>query len=309
MPDIVAPHIVSLGEPMIEFNEQPDGRYLQGFGGDTSNAIIAAARLGANTRYLTLLGQDRFGDAFMDLWQREGVDTSFVRRHATAPTAVYFVNHGPNGHEFTYLRRGSAASCMTFTDFPAAAFAGAKFLHVSAVSQAISYTARDTVGQAVEFASQARAKLSYDTNLRLRLWPLEEARAAIHATAHRAHVLKTSIDDAQILLGIANPEAVAGHYLGLGAEIVVVTLGADGALIATPERRERIAPHKVQSVDATGAGDAFAGALLASLARGLDPFQAGRFANAAAALATTGYGAVAPLPNQAAVETILHNTK
>ena len=299
------PDIVALGEPMIEFNQEPDGRYLQGFGGDTSNATIAAARLGASTRYLTLLGQDRFGDALMELWQREGVDTAFVCRHATAPTAVYFVNHGARGHEFTYLRRGSAASCMSFTDFPQAAFAGAKFLHVSAISQAISYAARDAVGQAVEFASQAGAALSYDTNLRLRLWPLEEARAAIHATAHRAHVLKTSIDDAQTLLGPLPPDAIADHYLALGAAIVVVTMGGDGALVATPDRRETIAPHKVVFVEATGAGDAFAGALLASLARGLDPFDAGRFANAAAALATTGYGAVAPLPTRDRVERFL----
>jgi 2-dehydro-3-deoxygluconokinase len=305
MPDIVAPDIVALGEAMIEFNEQPDGRYVQGFGGDTSNAIIAAARLGASTRYLTLLGQDRFGDQLMDLWTREKVDTTFIGRHASAPTAVYFVNHGPKGHEFTYLRRGSAASRMSFTDFPPAAFAGAKFLHVSAVSQAISYSARDAVGQAVEFASQTGAMLCYDTNLRLRLWRLEEARDAIHATAHRAQVLKTSIEDATTLLGLVDPEAVASHYLDLGAAIAVVTLGPDGALVATPERRERIAPHKVKFVDATGAGDAFAGALLASLLRGFDPFAATRFANVAAAIATTGYGAVAPLPTREQVEQLL----
>ncbi len=299
------PDIVALGEPMVEFNQEPDGRYREGFGGDTSNAIIAAARLGASTRYLTLLGQDRFGDAFMDLWRREGVDASFVRRHASAPTAVYFVNHGPDGHTFTYLRRSSAAGHMSFTDFPAAAFSGAKYLHVSAISQAISYSARDAVGQAVEHAQRAGAVLSYDTNLRLRLWPIEEARAAIHATAHRAQVLKTSIDDAQTLLGDLSPEAVADHYLTLGAEIVVVTLGSEGALVATPATRKRVAPHKVPSVDATGAGDAFAGALLASLARGLDAFEAARFANAAAALATTGYGAVAPLPSREAVEALL----
>jgi 2-dehydro-3-deoxygluconokinase len=299
------PDIVALGEPMVEFNEQPDGRYLQGFGGDTSNAIIAAARLGASTRYLTLLGKDRFGDDLMALWQRDGVETSFIKRHASAPTAVYFVNHTAAGHTFSYLRAGSAASHMAWTDFAATAFSGAKLLHISAVSQAISYSARDMVGQAVELAQQAGAYVSYDTNLRLQLWSLEDARSAIHATAHRAHILKTSIEDATSLIGLTAPEAVADHYLELGANIVVVTLGADGALVATPEERERLAPHKVAAVDATGAGDAFAGAMLASLARGLDPFAAARFANAAAALATTGYGAVAPLPTHEEVERLL----
>lgn len=69
--------VVALGEAMVEFNQTRPGEphYLQGFGGDTSNAVIAAARAGARTAYLTRLGQDTFGDALMALWQREGVDT------------------------------------------------------------------------------------------------------------------------------------------------------------------------------------------------------------------------------------------
>ena len=299
------PDIVALGEPMIEFNEEPDGRYLQGFGGDTSNAAIAAARLGGSTRYLTLLGQDRFGDALMALWRHEAVDTSFIGRHPTAPTAVYFVNHSAAGHSFTYLRAGSAASCMTPTDVPEAAIRDARFLHVSAVSQAISQSARETVGHSIDAAGRQGCLLSYDTNLRLRLWPLEVARPAIEATAKRAHILKTSIDDAQTLTGLSAADAVADLYLGYGAKIVVVTLGSGGALVATAEDRKRLGAHKVECVDATGAGDAFAGALLAFLVHGLGPFEAAHLANAAAALATTGYGAVAPLPDRASVERLL----
>ena len=301
--------IVALGEPMIEFNEEPDGRYVQGFGGDTSNAAIAAARLGARVRYLTMLGTDRFGDAFRQLWQREGVDTSFVGRHPTAPTAAYVVNHtAAGGHAFTYLRAGSAASRMTPIDFPSAAFSHARYLHISAVSQAISLSARETVAGAITLGQAAGAALSYDTNLRLRLWPLDEARTVIAATARQADVLKTSIEDATTLTGLATHDAIADHYLGLGCPLVVVTLGAAGALVAAPDRRQCLTPHSVDTVDATGAGDCFSGAMLTGLARGLDPFAAGRFANAAAALATTGYGAVAPLPRRTDVEALLNRS-
>ena len=297
--------VIALGEPMIEFNEEPDGRYRQGFGGDTSNAAIAAARLGARTGYVTMIGQDRFGEALMQLWQREGVDTGCVGRHATAPTAVYFVNHSANGHAFTYLRAGSAASCMTPSDFPEAAFQDTQFLHISAVSQAISPKASETVAKALGAARAKSVRVCYDTNLRLRLWTLEAARLLIAKTAVEASILKTSIEDARLLTGLTAPDFVAEHYLALGAALVVVTLGADGVLVATPERRQTLGAHKVAAVDATGAGDAFAGALLAELALGRDPFAAARFANAAAALATTGYGAVAPLPRRADVETLL----
>src|SRR5688572_22393384 len=141
----ISPAIVSIGEPLIEFNrpKEGDGRtWLQGFGGDSQNVAIAAARQGAPAGYLTSVGQDWMGDAFFDLWKSEGVDASHVTRHPTAPTGVSFVTHGPTGHKFDYLRKNSAASLMTPADVPEDYIAGARFLHVSAIGQAISAGAR-----------------------------------------------------------------------------------------------------------------------------------------------------------------------
>ncbi len=76
--------LVCVGEPMLEFNQQPtaeDGsrRYLEGFGGDTSNAAVAAARAGARVAYLTAIGRDPAGERFLELWREEGIDVSAVR--------------------------------------------------------------------------------------------------------------------------------------------------------------------------------------------------------------------------------------
>src|SRR5262245_51612997 len=104
--------LICLGEAMVEFNQdrdQPD-RYLAGFGGDTSNCAIAAARVGARSGYVTQIGDDVFGAQLQSLWQQEGVDVAGVRVLAGADTGVYFVTHGPQGHAFTYRRAGSAAS-------------------------------------------------------------------------------------------------------------------------------------------------------------------------------------------------------
>ena len=136
-----APSIVCLGEPLIEFNRPREGdglTWLQGFGGDSQNVAIAAARQGASAGYVTSLGQDWMGDAFLDLWKAEGVDASKVSRHPTAPTGVSFVTHTEAGHKFDYLRKNSAASLMQPEDLPLDYIAGARFLHVSAISQAIS---------------------------------------------------------------------------------------------------------------------------------------------------------------------------
>ncbi|MBX9945032.1 MAG: sugar kinase [Reyranella sp.] len=298
------PAIVCLGEPMIEFNRprHGDGRtWLQGFGGDTSNAAIAAARQGASVGYLTSLGRDWMGDAFLDLWKAEGVDASRVARHPTAPTGVYFVTHGESGHTFDFLRKNSAASLMAPDDLARDYIAGARLLHLSAISQAISASARAACDAAIEVARAAGVRVSYDSNLRLRLWGLDSARAAIDATFARCDIALPSLDDSRQLTGLQSAEAIADFYLGLGPTIVALKMGADGVLVATPQRRIRVAPLRVEAVDATGAGDTFDGAFLARLLAGDDAETAARYANAAAALSTTGYGAVAPIPRQADV--------
>ena len=182
------PDLLCMGEPMLELNQRrrqpnsPGGEvlYLQGHGGDTSNAAIAAARNGAGVGYVTAVGRDAPGDSFLALWAREGVDSSTVARSESAPTGLYVVSHGEDGHRFTYYRAGSAASRMEPADVPEDAIRGARMLHVSGVSQAISSSACDAVFRAIEVAKAAGVGVSYDTNLRLSLWPKARATAVIH---------------------------------------------------------------------------------------------------------------------------------
>ncbi len=145
---------------------------------------------------------------------------------------------------------------------------------------------------------KAGVAISYDTNFRPKLWSADKARRAVERTAAHAAILKTSMEDAAALLQLRDPEATARHFIALGSKTVIVTLGGDGVLVAAAARSAMIPGFRVDAVDATGAGDAFTGALLAELARGEELFAACRFANAAAALSTLGYGAIAPLPRR-----------
>jgi 2-dehydro-3-deoxygluconokinase len=294
------PDIIAIGEALFELNQADDGApFLPGYGGDTSNAMIAAARSGASTGYFTAVGADRFGRALVELWAAEGVDASRVIVNGGAHTGIYFVTHGPEGHEFSYLRAGSAASRITETDIPADYIGAARLLHASGISQAISSSAADAVFAALDIARRRKVLTAYDTNLRLKLWPLARARAIIHEAMKGVDIALPGLDDARQLTGLEQPDAIVDFYLKLGASVVALTLGKEGALVATPERRERVASIPVEAVDATGAGDAFDGAFLAEYLRAGDPFAAARFANAAAALSTRGYGAVPPLPTRA----------
>ncbi len=301
--------ILCLGEPMLEFNQQPDGTYLPGHGGDTSNCAVAAARQGARVGYVTHIGADTFGNSFMELWSREGISTETVTQVSDAHTGVYFVTHGDAGHEFSYFRAGSASSRMGPEDLPTTALQLAGILHVSGISQAISDTAADAVFAAIDVVRKAGGTVSYDTNLRLKLWPLARARAVIHAAMAQCDIALPGLEDATQLTGLSDPDAIADFYLELGAGIVALTLGPDGTLVATPGERRRVSGKRVDAVDATAAGDTFDGAFLARIAAGDDPFEAAHYANAAAALSTQGYGAVAPMPHKAAVEAFLAEGK
>lgn len=303
------PDLLCLGEPMLELNRQPpdaEGRalYLEGFGGDTSNAAIAAARQGASTGYISAVGEDAAGRALRALWTAEGVDHATVLADPAAPTGLYLVTHDEAGHHFAFFRSGSAASLLGPDRLPEAAIAAARILHLSGISQAISTAACDAGFRAIAVARAAGVRVSYDTNLRQRLWPAPRAAAVIHAAIAQADIALPSLEDATALTGLTKPDAVADFYLRL-CPLVLVKCGREGVLVATPGRRETLPGHAVNAVDATGAGDTFAGAFLARTLAGDDPFLAARYANAAAALATTGYGAVAPIPREAAVRALL----
>jgi 2-dehydro-3-deoxygluconokinase len=301
------PSIVALGEPMIEFNQTRPGEasYRQGFGGDTTNFAIAAARQGVSAGYLTRLGDDEFGKLFMRLWKDEGVDTRGVQMDSGAHTAVYFVSHGEAGHSFSYLRAGSAASRMTPSDFSPDLITNARYLHVSGISQAISASACDTVFSAIEQARNARVAVSYDPNLRLKLWPLTRARAIIRATVSLCDYFLPSIDDARVFSGCEHEDAILDWCFEAGAKNVLLKLGKDGVIVATASHRTRVPGFNVKAIDATGAGDCFGGTLVARLAEGDELLAAARYANAAAALTTTDYGAIAPIPHAQQVLALL----
>ncbi len=298
------PDIVMLGEPLIELNhiDSTSSSYIQGFGGDISNAAIAAARQGARVGLVSSVGADRFGELLFDLWNREHVDTREVARDSQASTGLYFITHTPQGHVFSYLRAGSAASRLGPDNLPLEYIAGARWLHVSGVSQAISSSACDAVFAAIAAAQAAGVQVSYDSNLRLKLWPLDRARITLRATAAMADLFLPSFEDIAVLGGAADAEQAMAWCLHAGARTVVLKLGSEGVMVHDDGQHYRVPPHRVDAIDATGAGDCFAGALLAELCNGASLRDAVVYANAAAALTTTGFGAVAPIPTRRRVE-------
>ena len=194
--------LLCMGEPMLEFNQlplQPDGarHYLEGHGGDTSNAAVAAARHGApdgiKVGMITALGHDMPGDSFMALWAREEIDTSTVTRTDRYLTGVYFVTHDEAGHHFLHYRANSAAAMFGPEDVPVRAIGRARMLYLSGISQGISTTACDaTLGR-----DRRRAPAWGESRLRHQLSPsavATGARRGGHARDDRDRRLRVAGD-------------------------------------------------------------------------------------------------------------------
>src|SRR2546423_4976517 len=147
-----------------------------------------------------------------------------------APAGVYFVPHGGRGHAFSYLRPGSAASRLSPAELPVDVIRHARVLHVSGISQAISSCACDAVFAAMKIARDAGVNVSYDTNLRLSLWPLARARATIIASLACCDWCLPSLDDIRELFGSSDADGLIDRCHAAGAPVAVLQRGPQGCV-------------------------------------------------------------------------------
>ena len=267
--------------------------------GDTSNFAVAVARLGGEVGYLCRLGDDEFGSSFLELWHREGVDASRVVIEENSFTAVYFISIINDGqHDFTYYRSNSAASRYTPSDLEEDYLKGAKILHSSGISLAVSQSLREAVFEAAEICKGNGGMFSFDPNVRLKLWPIHTARAITEIAFRKADIALPSMEDMKILYNIKDPIEAAEKISDLGVKIVVVKLGGEGCYVYTKDESFHVPGFEVDVLDTTGSGDAFDGAFIVGLLEGRSLRETAVFANGAGALTATGYGAVEPIPKK-----------
>ena len=284
-------------------------RFRSGWGGDTANFVLAAARLGGDCGYVTRVGQDAFGAAFVAMLETHGVDVAQVKVDADHHTGLYFVTYTEDRkHRFDYVRRGSAASHLASADIDPGYVAGARVLHASGISQAISRSCADAVRVAMELAQKVGTTVSYDANVRPALGDRDTLRHNFEAAVALADIVFVSEEDSTYLYGGTPLEAVLDRIVGERPRLAVAKLGADGCLIKSDTGEHRHIPAwRVDAVDATGAGDAFSAGFVLSLLRDAELAEAGRYANAVGALTASGVGAIAPQPSHAEVMTLMRN--
>lgn len=266
-------HLVTLGETMVLFHPLQGGALAyaplltRSVAGAESNVCIALTRLGKRTRWISRLGADPFGDLIMTTLRGEGVDVSFITRDPSAPTGIFFREFKSSGDPIAhYYRAGSAASKLKPEDVRADWFQDAGHFHVTGITPALGIDTTEATILAMKIAREAGLTISFDPNLRRKLWDEDRARRTLLKMIPLCDLFLPGIEEAEFLLGIGTPEEYGKAFLDMGAQLVVLKCGAEGSIGFAGGHAIRIPPYPVSRVvDTIGAGDAFAAGFLSVL--------------------------------------------
>ena len=270
------------------------------------NTAITLQRLGVEAAFVGRVGTDGLGTAIRRRLRAEGVSIAHLRDDAEAPTGMLVRTASPaQPLEVVYGRAGSAGARLDRDDVEAAraAVEGARWLHVTGVTTAISPSAREALAHAVAIALAAQITISLDLNFRRKLWSADEARAALAPLISAADVVFCGFDEAQALFGAEDAAAAAATLHGAGAEVAVVRCG--GRFVLHHARGAAPLEHAVASVDVVdpvGAGDAFDGGYIAARLDGAGDREAVQLGEACKAGALCAVGDTTGLPSRAAAE-------
>lgn len=289
--------VVTIGETMVLLAADSHGplRYVRRFeryaAGAESNVAIGLTHLGHSVRWVSRLGDDEFGQYVLQTLRGEGVDVSKVTLDPHAPTGVFFKERrAPGTTRVHYYRSGSAASRLEPGDVNPGTFAGARILHVTGITPALSESCRQTVRRAVELARDGGLMISFDANYRPGLWSPDDARPVLAELASTADIVFVNQAEAELLTGEDDPERAADRLTAQRSGTVVVKLGRAGAIAVSDGHRCRQEAGSHPVVDTVGAGDAFAAGFLSGRLQGRDMPTCLRYANAMGGLATTVSG-------------------
>jgi fructokinase len=319
MKDMASPPrpVLSIGETLIDIIAT-DGapslvearEFVALAGGAPANVAVALARLGVPSAFCGVVGADPLGERLIAELRAEGVDVSRLRQTDAAPTTIAFAWKDDRGDGRFWIMRG-ADLALSAEDADRAGVSRLAALVLGSVSLAAP-SSRAAVLHAVELANRDSIPVVFDVNLRPSVWSgPREALGLSESVASRSTIVKLSLDDALGLFGAGiTAEEACTRVLTLGAPTVVLTDGARGCWFANASSDEiRFVPaFDVDAIEPTGAGDAFAAAVIArAVTSGWQPLTRKdvEFASAAGALATTRQGAWEGLPTLEQLEAFL----
>jgi fructokinase len=307
--------ILSIGEILVDLMRCPgrdsrDGPVFEAkTGGSSANVACVTAKLGHQTAFVGKVGRDAMGEQCVDTLRSSGVDTSLVQVSDPLPTTLAIVAHDSKGdRSFGFYRTGTADTDLSEDDVRGLnASAPAKYVHFGGVSLTKG-PLRDAVLSTVASAKKNGSLISYDPNLRASLWDsMSEAKSLMSDAMRYADILKISEEEGEFFFGQRDPErifdAVSEKY---DVGMILLTCAERGCVCRLGDLTVTSRAYDVNTVDTTGAGDAFLGGVLHSLLEsGKSPGELTEaelthtldVANAVGSLVTTAPGAIDAIPN------------
>lgn len=311
--------IISLGEALIDFFSVKSGislsevrEFRRVAGGAPANVAVGAARIGLKVAFVGRVGDDEFGHFLKNTLVENKVDVSQMQFDRKVRTGLTFVAlPTPNTREFLFYRNPSADMMLDSKEFDKTFIKDTEVFHFGSITL-ISEPGRSSTYDAINLAKSNGAVISYDPNLRLKLWPCaEEAKNKIMEAIPLADVVKVNDEELFFITREKDIKKGIQKLISNGPKLCIVTMGAKGCVYSTGKYTGLLPAFKVKTVDATGCGDSFAAGLLVGLVEsGLDCLIENqgkiisvlKFASAAAAITSVRKGVIDSLPYRAEIE-------
>ncbi|WP_026568420.1 carbohydrate kinase family protein [Bacillus sp. UNC41MFS5] len=306
--------VICIGELLIDFFctdvdiDLVKGQHFEKqAGGAPANVCATIVKLGGSAHFSGKVGKDPFGYFLKNTLDEVNVDTSMLVLDDEHPTTLAFVSLKANGERDFVFNRGADAF-LTENDFDKNRIKDAGILHFGSATALLTNPFQSTYLNVMEAAKEEGKFISFDPNYRIDLWKgrmndfVDLAKKGIS----KADFVKVSDEELMIISGMNDIREGIAALHKIGASVIAVTLGKEGTMISTGKNMEMVPSIKVDSIDSTGAGDAFVGATLYQLARATEPKRVLKdfeqlkqiifFSNKVGAMVCTKVGAISAIP-------------
>ncbi|GEK34809.1 sugar kinase [Kurthia sibirica] len=305
--------IITIGDGMITFDPIAKGplRFVNHFerkiGGAELNVMIGCARLGMKSGWISRLGRDEFGRHIINTIRGEGIDVSEVQLVENYATSLNFKEIHESGKARTfYYRQKSPTETLTIDQLPIDYIQSAKIIHLSGVFPSIRQQNREVLFQTLKIAHTSGVKVSFDPNIRLKLWSKEEARQTILTYLPYVDYLLAGREELEIIFNTTDMTIILELLKKYAFEQVILKDGASGASYLSHGQWVHVPGEKVDKVvDTVGAGDGFSAAFLCGILKGWHIDKIMKFANAVGAMVVQVQGDNEGLPYYEDVEVYL----
>jgi len=278
---IKADHLPRPGETILR------GTFFMNPGGKGANQAVAAARLGASVSFICKTGSDIFGHQSQQLFEQEGIDTSFIFSDSRNPSGVALITVDSQAENCIVVASGANANLK-----PADLMSALKGIEEADIVLMQLEIPMETVEYVARVACESHKTVILNP---------APAQALSKELLRNLTIITPNETEAEMISGVkitdmASATEAARVISNMGVDQVIITLGAKGALVYTDGLAQEVASFKVEAVDTTAAGDVFNGALAVAISEERSLKEAVRFAAKAAAISVTRIGAQSSAP-------------